>query len=74
LDVLFQGYLLQLILLFRRSKGYKGLEVGQELNLGPGGVSVALRRGESTLRERPEMKEEILGKLVPKVLPLYMTT
>jgi putative transposase len=47
-----------------RELGYKGLEVGQELNLGPGGVSVALRRGESILRGRPEMKEEILRKLV----------
>ena len=47
-----------------RELGYKGLEVGQELNLGPGGVSVALRRGEAILRERPEMKEEILRKLV----------
>jgi len=47
-----------------RELGYKGLEVGQELNLGAGGVSVALRRGESFLRERPEIKEEILKKLV----------
>ena len=31
-----------------RELGYRGLEVGQELNLGAAGVSVALRRGEST--------------------------
>ena len=31
--------------------------------LGAGGVSIALRRGESILRERPELREEILMKL-----------
>jgi len=47
-----------------RDLGYRGLEVGRELNLGAAGVSVALRRGESILRERPGIKEEVLRKLV----------
>jgi len=47
-----------------RELGYRGLEVGRELNLGAAGVSVALRRGESILRERPGIKEEVLRKLV----------
>jgi len=47
-----------------RELGYKGLEVGEELKLGAGGVSVALRRGESILRKKPEIREEILRKLV----------
>ena len=47
-----------------RELGFKGIQVGRELNLGAGGVSIALRRGESILRERPELREEILGKLV----------
>jgi hypothetical protein len=47
-----------------RELGYRGLEVGRELNLGAAGVSVALRRGKSILRERPEIKEEVLRKLV----------
>jgi hypothetical protein len=47
-----------------RKLGYKGIEVGQGLNLGAGGVSVALRRRESMLRERPEIKEKILKQLV----------
>ena len=47
-----------------RELGYRGIEIGQALNLGAGGVSLALRRGESTLREKPEIKEEILEKLV----------
>ena len=47
-----------------RERGYKGIQMGRELNLGAGGVSIALRRGESILRERPELREVILGKLV----------
>ncbi|MDI7260400.1 MAG: transposase [Thermodesulfobacteriota bacterium] len=46
-----------------RELGYMGLEVGKELNLGPAGVSIALRRGERILRERTEIKEKILRKL-----------
>jgi putative transposase len=46
-----------------RELGCKGLAIGRELNLGPGGVSIALRRGESILRERSELREEILGKI-----------
>ena len=47
-----------------REMGYKGFEIGRELNMGAGGVSLALRRGESILRERVGIKEEILQKLV----------
>jgi hypothetical protein len=47
-----------------RELGYRGLEVGRELNLGAAGVSVALRRGESILRERPGIKEKVLQKSV----------
>lgn len=47
-----------------RELGYKGFQMGRELKLGAGGVSIALRRGESILRERPGLREEILGKLV----------
>lgn len=43
---------------------YRGNEVGKELHLGAGGVSVALRRGSLILRERPEIQEEILENLV----------
>jgi putative transposase len=47
-----------------RELGYKGFEVGRELNLSPGGVSIAMRRGELVLRKMPEIREEILRKLV----------
>jgi hypothetical protein len=47
-----------------REMGYKGFEIGRALNMGAGGVSLALRRGESILRERVGIKEEILRKLV----------
>jgi hypothetical protein len=43
--------------------GYKGFELGKELNLGASGVSIALRRGESFLQERPGLKEGILSIL-----------
>jgi hypothetical protein len=46
-----------------REVGYKGLEVGQELNIGPAGVSIALRRGERILKERTSLKEKILKEL-----------
>lgn len=46
-----------------RELGYKGLELGRELNLGAAGVSIAVRRGESLLRDKPEFKEEILFEL-----------
>jgi putative transposase len=46
-----------------RELGYMGLKVGKELNLGPAGVSIALRRGECILREKTELKEKILRKL-----------
>ena len=47
-----------------RELGYKGFELGRELNLGAAGVSIAIRRGESFLREKPEVKEMILSGLV----------
>jgi len=43
-----------------RELGYKGLELGKELHLGPAGVSIAVRRGEFVIRERPELKEKVL--------------
>jgi hypothetical protein len=46
-----------------RELGYKGTEVGKELTLGPAGVSIALRRGESFLGKRQGIKEEILQEL-----------
>ena len=51
-----------------RELGYRGIEIGQALNLGAGGVSLALRRGESSLRERPEIKEEILKQINSKIV------
>jgi hypothetical protein len=46
-----------------RELGYKGFELGRELNLGASGVSIALRRGESFLRENPGLRERILSEL-----------
>ncbi len=43
-----------------REYGYKGLEVGKELHLGPAGVSLAMRRGEALLRAHPEFKAKSL--------------
>jgi len=43
-----------------RELGYKGIEVGRELNLTSSGVSIALRRGIETVKKRPEFKKEIL--------------
>jgi hypothetical protein len=42
--------------------GYNGFEVGRQLNLSSGGVSIAMRQGELVLRKRPEIRKEILRK------------
>jgi putative transposase len=44
-----------------RELGYKGIDIGKELNLGSAGVSRALRRGEVALRKNPDLKKRILG-------------
>jgi hypothetical protein len=46
-----------------RELGYKGLELEKELHLGPAGVSIAVRRGESLMRERPDFKEKVLSQI-----------
>lgn len=45
-----------------RELGYKGKEVGQELRLGPTGVSIAVRRGENVLMNSPELKIKALSE------------
>ena len=47
-----------------RELGYKGIDIGKELNLGSAGVSRALRRGDVALRKNPNLKERILRELV----------
>lgn len=42
-----------------RELGYRGLETGKELCLGPAGVSIALRRGETFLKGKPGLKEKV---------------
>lgn len=44
-----------------RELGYKGQEVGRELNLGPAGVSIAIRRGERAIKDAPGVKERVTG-------------
>ncbi len=43
-----------------REFGFKGIEVGKELHLTSSGVSLALRRGESLVRCKPELRK-VLG-------------
>ncbi len=38
-----------------RELGYKGTEVGRYLNLGPTGVTLAVRRGEQVVQNKPEL-------------------
>jgi len=47
-----------------RELGFKGIEVGKEINLTSSGVSIAVQRGERLVREKPELNEilEKLGK------------
>lgn len=47
-----------------RELGYKGMDIGKELNLGSAGVSRALRRGEVFLNKNQSLKERILKELV----------
>lgn len=44
-----------------RELRYKGQEVGRELNLGPAGVSIAIRRGERAIKDAPGLKERVMG-------------
>lgn len=41
--------------------GYKGIEIGKELHLTSSGVSIALRRGGSLIKMRPEIMKNVLG-------------
>jgi hypothetical protein len=41
-----------------RELGYRGVGTGKELRLGPAGVSIAVRRGEAYLKEKPGLKRE----------------
>lgn len=47
-----------------REFGYKGMDIGRELNLGSGGVSRALRRDEIFLSKNSALKQRILEELV----------
>ncbi|SNB46953.1 transposase [Geobacter sp. DSM 9736] len=38
-----------------RELGYKGMEVGRLLHLGPTGVTLAVRRGEQAIHQKPEL-------------------
>lgn len=44
-----------------RELGYKGIEVGKELHLTSSGVSIAVRRGELLIQDKPELKGKLLG-------------
>ena len=44
-----------------RELGYKGTEVGRYMNLGPTGVTLAVRRGEQIVREKPELIQCLKG-------------
>lgn len=49
-----------------RDLGYKGKEVGQLLNLGPTGVSIAVRRGEKLISDHPEIRRIALNGGIDK--------
>ena len=44
-----------------RELGYKGIEIGKELHLTSSGVSIALRRGITLIKMRPEIVKNVLG-------------
>lgn len=44
-----------------RELGYKGIEVGRYLHLGPTGVTLAARRGEQVMLNNPELVEILRG-------------
>jgi hypothetical protein len=46
-----------------RELGYRGVETGKELRLGPAGVSIAVRRGEAYLKEKPGLKEKLTSAI-----------
>jgi hypothetical protein len=46
-----------------RELGYRGVETGKELRLGPAGVSIAVGRGEAYLKEKPGLKEKITSAI-----------
>jgi hypothetical protein len=39
------------------------VETGKELGLGPAGVSIAIRRGEAYLKEKPGLEEKITSAI-----------
>jgi hypothetical protein len=43
-----------------------GTEVGKELHLGPTGVSIAIRRGEKSLKNDPRVLNEIVPSIIGK--------
>lgn len=49
-----------------RELGYRSKDVGRELNLGPAGVSIAIRRGEKVLLDTPDLKGQVLGWEIDK--------
>ena len=49
-----------------RKLGYMGTEVGKELHLGPTGVSIAIRRGERSLKDNPLLFNEIIPSIIDK--------
>ena len=49
-----------------RKLGYMGTELGKELHLGPTGVSIAIRRGERSLKDNPQVLNEILASTIDK--------
>jgi chromosomal replication initiation ATPase DnaA len=48
-----------------RELGYKGIEIGKDLRMGPAGVSIGIRRGERLFRGKAGLKKEIL-RLIEK--------
>ena len=49
-----------------REMGYKGIEVGRYLNLGPTGVTLATRRGDQLLKKNPSLKERLVSSILEK--------
>ncbi len=49
-----------------RKHGYMGTEVGKELHLGPTGVSIAIRRGERSLKTNPQVLNKIVMSIIDK--------
>ena len=49
-----------------RELGFKGIEVGRHLNLGPTGVTLAARRGETMLNNNLALKKQLLSHILEK--------